>query len=182
MSQLKCPKCLYEYDVRDASKDRDLVEIIRMMPDFGTHHKLVWEYAELFETTRPMKWKKLLRILSEVREIWNSNRFSLNKRVYAISREGMVAAMRTVCNKSFSAPLQNHGYLAKVMITVAEAEEAKRSTEAEKSLRDKEAALRAGARAPPPRPSPCQGEEGWGDGKPTDVKKVLEKMPWRKEE
>lgn len=176
MTNLKCPRCLYEYDVRDAAKDKDLVEIIRMMPDFGAHHKLVWEYAELFGTTLPMKWKKMLRLLTEVREVWNSNRFSINKRVYAISREGIAAALRIVCNKSFTEPLQNHIYLMKVMVTVAEAEEAKRSAEAEKAQRQKEAALRAGA-----RPGPVRAHDEGSAGQPTDVKKVLEKMPWRKD-
>lgn len=172
MTDFKCPRCSFQADIRETFKDKDLVEIIRMMPDFGAHHKLVWEYAELFDTTRPMKWKKMLRILSEVREIWNSNRFSLNKRVYAISREGMAAAMKAVCNRSFTSPLVNHAYLAKVMVTVSEAEEAKRSVEAEKAQKEKEARLRAGARA------------ASEDGKPTDVRKILEQMPWngRKEE
>lgn len=176
MTNLKCPRCLYEYDVRDAAKDKDLIEIIRMTPEFGVHHKLVWEYAELFETTRPPKWKKLLRILSEVREIWNSNRFSFQKRVYIISREGIAAALKTVCNKAFSAPLQNHGYLAKVMVTVSEQEAQKKAADAEKALREKEAALRAGA-----RPGPVKTHDEGSAGQATDVKKVLEKMPWRKD-
>lgn len=176
----KCPRCSFEADVRDVFRDRDLVEIIRMVPEFGVHHKLVWEYAELFDTTKPMKWKKMLRLLSEIREIWNANRFSLNKRVYTISREGMAAAMKAVCNRSFSAPLTNHNYLARVMVTVAEAEEAKRSAAAEKELKEKEARLRAGARE---TSSPCQGEDGRGEGKPAPIGDVVKKgLPWRKEE
>lgn len=140
--KVRCPLCRNEYDIREATKELAVIEVIKMQADFGQHGRLVFEYAELFDTTRPLKVAKLLRILMEVREIWQSGRFALQKRVYTISREGMVAALKTVCNKNLTG-LDNHNYLKKVMVTIAEAEAQKTSIEAEKRLRQKEAGLRS---------------------------------------
>lgn len=144
--KIKCPKCSYEYDFREACRDGDLLEIIRMQADFGGHSRLFFEYAELFGTTRPIKAAKLRRILSEVREVWVSGKFSFQKRTYLISQAGFVAALKTVCNKHFATPLEGHGYLCKVAIGQAEEEERQRSQEAERALRKKEDLLQAGVR------------------------------------
>lgn len=168
---LKCPKCTYEFDFRQATKDQATLQIIRIYPEFVPYNKLVFEYAELFETTKPVKPLKLLRILSEVLEMWKSGRFAFQKRVYEISKEGMAQALKTVCNKSFSTPLENHNYLKKVMLTIAEEEAKKKSAAAEKALLEKEAMLR-------------------GRGKPEDLNNferpvalgdVAKNLPWRKQ-
>lgn len=67
--KVKCPQCRYEYGFLEAVKDKDLHDIIRMQTDFAPQSKLVMEYAERFDTTRPVKAAKLLRILLEVREM-----------------------------------------------------------------------------------------------------------------
>lgn len=153
--KLRCPKCLYEYDFREASKDAALLAVIRMQADFGPHARLAFEYTELFNTTRPVKAARLLRVLSEVRDIYMRGEFSFQKSVYTISREGMAAALKVVCGKNFSSPLVNHSYLKKVMVSVAEEEAERRGVEAEKVLMEKEARLRAGVR--PPAPSVIAG-------------------------
>ncbi len=139
--KLKCPQCGFEYGWLDAVRDDDLKAIIQMQGDFAPHSKLVFEYAGLFGTTRPIKAAKLLRVLTEVREIWTSGSFAFQKTRYAISREGMAHSLKTVCNKRLAA-LDNHNYLKKVMVSVAEAELQKRSAETERALKEKESRLR----------------------------------------
>ncbi|MBI5588744.1 MAG: hypothetical protein HY889_10340 [Deltaproteobacteria bacterium] len=165
---LKCPKCLYVFDPREVTKNQDIVAIIRMQADFAPQGKLVFEYAELFETTRPVKEAKLLRILSEVREMWTSGKFALNKRVHVISKEGLAAALKTVCNKRFEVPLENHNYLKKVMVTVSETEAAKRSVADERALKEREDRLRATSRPVDPK----------DDTAPAPIGELAKKLPW----
>ncbi len=168
--KLKCPRCSYEYDFREAAKNQDLIAIIKMQADFAPHSRLVFEYAELFETTRPIKAAKLLRILSEALNIWKAGQFSFQKSVYTISKEGFAQALRTVCNKNFSVPLENHNYLKKVLVSMAETETQRRSATAEKELERKEAGLRAGIN---------RREENI-DETPAPIGEAIEKLPWRK--
>lgn len=162
--KLKCPQCGFEYGWLDAVKDADLLAIIRMQADFSPYSKLVFEYAELFGTTRPIKAAKLLRVLTEIREMWTAGSFAFQKTRYSISREGIAAAMKTVCNKNLAA-LDNHNYLKKVMVSVAEAELQKRSADAEKALKAKETRLRIGTR-------PMEA----GAPMPLEVKAEMEKI------
>lgn len=168
---LKCPKCTYEFDYRQATKDQALLQIIRMQGEFIPHSRLVFEYAELFETTKPVKALKLLRILSEVLEMWKSGRFAFQKRVYEISKDGMAQALKTVCNKSFASPLENHNYLKKVMLTIAEEEAKRKSAAGEKALIEKEAMLRGRG-----KPEDLNNFE-----RPAAIGDVVKKVPWRKE-
>ena len=168
---LKCPKCLHEYDVRQATKDAALIEVIKMQADFTPHSRLVFEYSELFWTTRGLKAAKLLRILTEVRDIWTAEKFAFQKRVYEISKGGIVQALKTVCNKRFDVPLENHNYLKKVMISVAEEETRKRSAEAEKALKEREARMRAST-----RPESLEQMD-----RPTPIGDLAKKLPWKRE-
>ncbi len=165
--KLKCPQCGFEYGWLDGVRDADLLDIIRMQADFAPHSRLVFEYAELFGATRPIKAAKLLRVLTEVREIWTSGSFAFQKTRYAISREGMAEALKTVCNKRLSG-LDNHNYLKKVMVSVAEAELQKRAAEAERALKEKESRLRY-------RPGAPSGPED-AQEVPAGVKAEMEKI------
>lgn len=169
--KLRCPRCSHEYDLCEAAKDQALLEIIRMQADFAPHSKLVFEYAELFGTTRPIKAAKLLRVLMEALEIWKTRQFVVQKRVYQISKEGFAQALKTVCNKSFSVPLENHNYLKKVMVTVAEQEAQRRSAAEEDELKRKEAGLRAGIKR---REEPM-------DEAPAPIGEAAKNLPWRKQ-
>ncbi len=139
---VRCPGCNLEYDIREATRDDALIAIIRMQGDFAAHSRLVFEYAELFGATRPIKAAKLLRILGEVRDFYASQRFSFQRQVYTISKDGMAQALKTVCGKRFTVPLENHNYLKKVMVSIAEAEGQQRSAEAEVALKKRESELR----------------------------------------
>lgn len=153
----KCPRCRFEYGYTEAVVDRDLLEIIRMQADFSPHARLVFEYAELFDATRPVKAKKLLRVLTEIREMYVPGEFVFQKSRYGISRNGIAGSLKVVCGKHFTEPLSNHNYLKKVMISMAEEEAKKRSVEEERKLKEKETGLRTGAR-PSVRPEPAVGQ------------------------
>lgn len=141
---IKCPKCRYEHSLRDAMREANLVEIIRMQADFAPYSRLVFEYAEMFDTTRPIKAAKLLRILQEVHGIWTTGKFSYRKTPYQISKDGIVASLKVVCNKKLD--LENHNYFIKVLIGTAEQEGEKRAQQEEQALRKKEEGLKAGRR------------------------------------
>jgi hypothetical protein len=143
--KVKCPSCRYEYNIKDATREEDLLAILKMRDDFVPHAKLVFEYAELFVTTRPIKAAKLLRILTEIKSIWKAERFKMRKRTYSISSPGIMTALTMVCNRTFTDPLTNHNYLKKVMTSIAEKEEETRSIEGEKALKKKEKKLTSGA-------------------------------------
>ena len=147
--KVRCPYCEAEFDLEAYLKDSIMVQVIRMLPDFGPHSRLAWEYAELFGIRPPLNARKLYRVLAEVREIFIAQAFDFQKRRYEISREGLVQAMRTVCNQLRSgrpggSPLQNHNYLKKVAIGIAEGESTERSRQEEKNLRTKEKSLKTG--------------------------------------
>lgn len=76
--------------------------------------------------------------------------------------------MRTVCNKSFASPLENHNYLKKVMVTISETEATKRSVADERTLKEKEDRLRATSR-------PVDPDD---DTAPAPIGELAKKLPW----
>lgn len=111
------------------------MQAIKTLPEFVPHQRLVWEYAELFRIGPPLNARKLLRIIDEIREVWTAGRFIFHKRTYEITKDGLAAAMRTVCNHQFKGPLSNHNYLKKVAIEIAENEAKERRNDEEKKSR-----------------------------------------------
>ena len=147
--KISCPYCNETFDLEAYLKDSVMIQVIKMLPDFGPHRRLVWEYAELFRIGPPLNARKLYRVLAEVREMFVGQGFDFQKRRYEISREGLAAALRTVCNQMGSgrpggSPLQNHNYLKKCAIQISEEEAAKKSTEEERKRRGEEEKLRRG--------------------------------------
>ena len=123
MTKLICPKCAFEFRPDDAFADGELRDIINLLPRFQGHGKLAFEYCELFGVTPlRLKTKKLLRLLQEVSALFGSEIFHFQRKEYSISVAGIAEALRTVCNKHFERPLENHNYLKKVMIGIAERE------------------------------------------------------------
>jgi hypothetical protein len=174
--KVNCPRCRSPYDYRELVKDGALMEIIQMQPDFGHNAKLVLEYAALFDSTRPINALKLKRILGEIRELYTGGRFILNRTTYEISKNGIVEALKVLCNKRFTDALPNHNYLKKVMISIAEKEAEELSIKKEKELRRKEAELRSGTRRGEPIKSKGDTEDG-----PVHIGDIIkEPMPWHK--
>ena len=142
-----CPHCHRESDYEDIQMDADLLAIIKMQPVFGRHHNLVWAYCELFGIA-PLKTrrKKLRLLLEELKTLFQAGEFPYQKKRYPISQAGIAEALNIAAKKNFTAPLENHNYLKKIMITIAEREGKGAGIAAEKDLRQREARLQAGDR------------------------------------
>ena len=79
-----------------------------------------------------------MRLMSEVSKLFSSGRFSYRKRAYSISQKGILASLSVVNNKHFESPLENHNYLKKVMIQVAERELKEKRDVLDRDLRKRE--------------------------------------------
>jgi hypothetical protein len=142
--KISCPYCNETFDLEAYLKDSVMIQVIKMLPDFGPHGRLVWEYAELFRIGPPLNARKLYRVLAEVREMFVGQGFDFQKRRYEISREGIAQALRIVCYAHIKSPLAGQNYLKKVMIPIAEEEAGKKSREEEKKRRGEEEKLKLG--------------------------------------
>ena len=131
---IRCPKCGERFNPQDGQAEYEWTEIIRLLPEFDGHSRLFFEYIELFSVVPlRMKGKKILRILKELIRLFEGEKFKYQKREYRISKAGIVEALQVVCNKQFASSLENHNYLKKVMIGVADRELKER-----RDARDKE--------------------------------------------
>ena len=138
-----CPYCRRECDFEEMQMDADLHAIIKILPTFGAHANLVAAYTELFGIsplkTRRKKWRLLLE---EMKRLFDAESFDYNRRRYNISRSGIAEALNIVVYRHWDSHLENHNYLKKVMIGIAEALAKTDSREAEKDLRKCEERLR----------------------------------------
>uniref|UniRef100_A0A6M3ISK8 Uncharacterized protein n=1 Tax=viral metagenome TaxID=1070528 RepID=A0A6M3ISK8_9ZZZZ len=133
---IRCPKCGERFGLQEGQAEGEWAEIISLLPIFGNHGKIVFEYVELFGVV-PLRGrgKKILRLLKEVAKLFGSEKFDFQKREYRISKVGIMEALQVVCNKQFSSKLENHNYLKKVMMGIAEHEQKERRDRADKDLR-----------------------------------------------
>ena len=152
-TKFHCPHCRRESDYEDMQLDEDLHAIIKMLATFRQHHNLVMAYTELFGLaplkTKRKKWRLLLE---ELKRLFDSESFTFQKRAYRISQAGIVEALGLVAKKNFAEPLENHNYLKKIMISIAEASAKTAGATAEKDLRKKEERLMSGTRDAYPLP------------------------------
>jgi len=140
--------------------EKDLHAIIRMMPLFGRHAHLVSGYCMLFGISPlKLKAKKFRLLLEEMKTLFEQERFTYQKKTYRISAAGIVRALDVTVKKNFTERLENHNYLKKVMIGIAE-EEAKEAGRAqERDLRVREEKLREGRRGEEEVGDPARSEE-----------------------
>lgn len=149
--KITCPYCRESFGLEAYLKDVVMVQVIRMLPEFGQHSRLVWEYAELFRIGPPLNARKLHRVMSDVLAMFKAGGFEFQRRRYEISRDGLAAVLRTVCNQLGSgrpggSPLQNHNYLKKCAIGIAELEGREKGKENERKGRIQESGLRTQVR------------------------------------
>ena len=135
--KITCPYCTAKIELEAVLKDTIILQAFKMLPEFGMHARLVFEYAELFRIGPPFNARKLVRILTEVKE-FSQGHFDFQKRRYEISRDGLATALRTVCNAQLKSPITGHNYLKRVMIDISEKEKEGRSKDDERKLRDRE--------------------------------------------
>jgi len=133
----------------DIQEENDLIAIIKMQQTFGKSSNAVWAYLELFGIS-PLraKRKKLRLLLEEMKGLFDSGSFKFQKKIYRISQEGIAEALSVVAHRNFPDYLENHNYLKKVMIGIAERESQEAGRGAEQELRRKEELLMAGQRDP----------------------------------
>ena len=136
--------------------ESDLMAIIKMQPAFGKNAHLVWGYIELFGIT-PLKakTKKIRILLEELKNLFDAEAFAFNKNPYRISQAGIADALNLVVHKHFAEPLENHNYLKKVMITIADREERAASQHRDREQREREDRLRAGYDRPAEQVEPA---------------------------
>ena len=136
---MRCPVCGGDFDIMEAMMDSEWREIILLLPTFGGHGKLVFEYAEKFGVTPlRIKSKKILRLLTEMSRLFKTGEFEYQRRKYSASNTVVIEALKTVNNKFFANPMENHNYLKKVMISLVDAEVKEASKTAERELRERE--------------------------------------------
>lgn len=144
---IRCPKCGDKFDYREAQIEEEWIAIIRLLPSFGTHGKLVWEYIEKFGVSPlSIKTKKMLRLFQEMAQLFERGKFTLDTRTYEISQTGIAEALKEVNNREFKGSMTNHNYLKKVMIQIADRETHERSRDDERRMRQREEKLRQGER------------------------------------
>ena len=139
---IRCPKCGEQFRLQAGQAEGEWAEIISLLPEFGRNGRLVFEYVELFSVV-PLrgKGKKILRLIKQMAALFGSEKFNFQKKEYRVSKAGIVEALSVVCNKQFSACLENHNYLKKVMIGISEREQKERRDRADKDLRKREEAV-----------------------------------------
>lgn len=145
--KFNCPYCGKGLNFMELQHEADIVAVIKLQPVFGRHAHLVWAYVELFGVT-PMRarMKKLRTLLTDVANLFQSGRFDYQKKSYPISEAGIAEALDVVVKRHFTSHLENHNYPKKVMLGIAEREEAERGRRGEAALREKEDRLRRGER------------------------------------
>jgi len=133
---IRCPKCGSRFNPLEGQAENEWTEIVGLVPVFGNHARLVFEYVELFSVSPlRMKGKKILRLMEGLAGIWKAEKFRMNRKEYAVSRAGIVDALTVCCNKNFPSPLENHNYLKKVMMGVSEREMTGRREREDEKLR-----------------------------------------------
>lgn len=151
-----CPYCAKELNYMEIQMDKDLRFVFDALPSFGTRYSsLVMGYAYLFGVT-PMaiKSKKLRIIIEEMKRLFDSQSFSYQKKTYRISHAGIAEALDLCVKKNFTEHLENHNYLKRVMVTVAEREEKTASRRTDQNIAEREDKLRAGSARPEPLDPP----------------------------
>lgn len=103
------------------------------------HSSAVMGYVCLFGVTPfHIKAVKFRRIMEEMVKLFDAQAFSFQKKTYPISHAGIIEALDICIKKNFEEILENHNYLKKVMIGIAEREAKEKSIRGEKDLRTRE--------------------------------------------
>lgn len=131
--------------------DSDLRYVFNALPSFGQRYShLVMGYCQLFGVTPfAVKAKKLRLLIEDMKRLFDAQAFSYQKKTYEISHAGIAEALDLCVKKNFEQHLENHNYLKRVMVTIAEREGKGRAREAEKDLRAREDKCRAGSSSAP---------------------------------
>jgi len=135
-----CYHCHKELDIMTIQMEEDLRFVFQALPSFGTRYShLVMGYCQLFGVTPfTIKSKKLRLLIDEMKRLFESQKFSYQKKTYAISHAGIGEALDVMIKRHWNEPLDGHNYLKKVMITISEREEKDGSRKADADTRKRE--------------------------------------------
>jgi len=132
-------------DLESVGKDVRLVRIQNILSSFAAAASLVSEYVECFRLpNQTMTDRKRLRLLDEVKTLFDTGEFSLEKRQYKVSALTVMEGVRGVVNRNISG-LTSHRYLYRVLAGMS-------GTRKDEGRRVNE------GRSPSPLPSPAGGE------------------------
>jgi hypothetical protein len=121
------------------SKDLNAVFNILTSPTIAKYSNTIMCYVCLFEVTPyNLKAPKFRKIMEEMKRLFDAGTFSFQKKTYSISQTGIAEALDLCIKKNFDQSLENHNYLKKVMITIAEREAKGKSIQADMDLRRRE--------------------------------------------
>lgn len=125
--------------MREAMAEQEWVDVMCLLPVFGKHSRLAFEYVENF-SIHPMKTKvkKILRLLTDIAGLFKTGKFVINRCEYEVSQRGIVEALTIVNNKHFDVPLENHNYLKKVLTSIADKERTESRAALDKDLKRRE--------------------------------------------
>jgi hypothetical protein len=127
------------------SKDLNAVFNILTSSVITKYSGTVMGYVCLFGVTPfHLKAPKFRCIMEEMKRLFDTESFSFQKKKYSITHAGIVEALDLCIKKNFDQQLENHNYLKKVMVTIAEREGKGKSIEGEKDLRKREKEIMAG--------------------------------------
>ena len=91
----RCPKCGATYDYMEMIRDGDVRALLEASHRLGSDSRLVFEYTDLFEVSRPLSHKKRLRLVKEIEELLEVCRFRDGGRTHRnISRAGILAGIK----------------------------------------------------------------------------------------
>jgi hypothetical protein len=118
--KLTCPSCGAAIDFDQAVRGTDNEALAKAAALFGADWDLVSEYVDGFRARRDaaLPFKKRLRLLREVWEMWRDCRFQFDGQEYVIGREEFKAALAQVSNRELTG-LKNHNYLKQVLKAAA---------------------------------------------------------------
>lgn len=141
--KLTCPYCGNKYSITEATRTETLVNLTQALAGFGKWCPLVWEYTGAFATRRlgSIAPAKRLRIVKELARLWETGVFQVEKKRYRITRDRIVAGLRTVCDlEKFG--FKNHNYLKRVLVPDAERISAEGLTAKEERKREEDQRVR----------------------------------------
>jgi len=115
--KLTCPFCERSFDieaVEGADLFRERAEIAaKLGPLWGPAN----EYIDCFRASRGarLNLKRRVRILGEIKRLWESGEFEYDGKRYRIRQADILAGIQAVCNAD-KVGFQNHNYLKRVLM------------------------------------------------------------------
>jgi hypothetical protein len=121
MITLCCPHCGVNGDIELFLAADDGLAVARLIAGLRPEMiRDVMAYLRLFNPPKKrMALKKVARLLEEIQQFIKAGEFSRDKMVYPATPQQWLAGIRLVLDaKSINLPLEGHGYLLSVMVSV----------------------------------------------------------------